>query len=445
MLSFTRRLGGTGFVAWKSWAESGLPFWPEPRLEALQSRRLQSLVRHAFDHVPRYRNWLRDAGAAPGDIRSARDLGRLPLIDKLELTTDPAAFTTPGADARDGLTLRSSGTSGLGRTFRYDTRALLEALAAGRRQRLALRSFVGREVRYREAVIHREGGASEQIRRFWESRMTGMGAVELQRCRLNAAQGFEELLERLNEFQPHVIRGYGSHLGTFLRWVGESGRSLSAPRAIVYGADAMPEADRRLIEDDLRIPVVSTYQAVEALRIGFQCEVRRGFHLSVDQVAVRVVDPQGREVAPGESGELILTNLANRATVVLNYRLGDLVTRASGPCPCGRTLPLIERIDGRLDDLIARPDGSAIHVLSVIPSLQAAPGVRQVQVVQEQMEVFRLRVVPTGEAGPEARDLRERLLTLLGPGIEVRVELVDRLEPGPGGKVRTIVSLLPRP
>jgi phenylacetate-CoA ligase len=142
--------------------------------------------------------------------------------------------------------------------------------------------------------------------------------VELQRLVLSAAMPFEALLQRLNQFQPDVIRGYGSQLGSFLRWVDEQGKNFAKPKAVTYGADAMSMADRRLIEDSMGLPVVSTYQAVEALRIGFQCEARQGFHLSPDQVAVRVVDGEGRDVQEGGTGEIVISCLTNRATVLLN-------------------------------------------------------------------------------------------------------------------------------
>jgi phenylacetate-CoA ligase len=207
----------------------------------------------------------------------------------------------------------------------------------------------------------------------------------------------------------------------------------------------MPKADRRIIEEHLGIPVVSTYQAVEALRIGFQCEARQGFHISTDQVAVRVVNSAGGDVAPGERGELILTNLTNRAMVVINYHLGDLVTLAARPCSCGRTFPLIQDIDGRLDDLIARPGGTRLHALSILPGLQAVDGVRQVQVVQEELEKFRLRVVWARGCEERPGELVQRLTAVLGESIRVAVEPVEMLEQEPSGKVKSVLCSLERP
>ncbi|MBK9169203.1 MAG: phenylacetate--CoA ligase family protein [Bryobacterales bacterium] len=419
--------------------EARVAYLPEEVLLARQTARFQALVQFAHDRVPYYRAWMRGAGAQPGDLRSPADLARLPVVDKLDLVLQPEQFTAEGAERRDGLTLLSSGTSGRRRSFRHDTPALLEALAAGRRQRLALQTFLGRETAYREAVFNRVGSTGDQLRRFWESRTVNPAVLDLRRRLFSPALPFPRLLEEVNAFRPEVYRGIGSHLGAFLRWVLETGRPLVKPRVVTYGGDAMPAGDRRLIEEDLGIPVVSTYQAVEALRIGFQCEVRGGFHVSVDQVAVRVLDARGRDTAPGEPGELVLTNLACRATVVIHYRLGDIVTRDGGVCPCGRTLPLISNIDGRLDDLLVRPGGGRIHAFSVIPQLQSVPGLRQVQIVQKSMDTFHVRAVWARGAAAAPDALAVRMREVLGPAIQVTVEPVGMLPQGPGGKVKTVI------
>jgi len=425
--------------------EGSVAYLPVEQLLARQSKRLQALFRHAWRHVPYYRDWMAAAGAEPGDLRCAADLRRLPLIDKLALTVEPERFAADGYERRDGLTLLSSGTSGRRCSFRYDAPALFEALSAGRRQRLALRHFVGREAGYREAVFNREGSVGQQLRRFWEDRMITPRRIDLVRRPFSASARFEDLLAGVNEFHPQVVRGYGTHLGAFFRWVWETGQRIDKPRAITYGADTMPKADRQIIERELGIPVLSSYQAVEALRIGFQCEARSGFHISVDQVAVRVIDPEGRDVAPGQRGELVITNLTNYAMPVIHYRLGDLVTLGTGPCPCGRTFPLISDIDGRLDDLIARPGGTWIHALAVLAGLQAVPGVRQVQVIQEDLEDFRLRVVWARASGQDPVRLRSCMAAVLGDSAHVRVEPVEVLEQEPSGKVKTVICKVRQP
>jgi phenylacetate-CoA ligase len=439
------KLRNTAWVARASFGERRIAWRPPAELARLQAARVRSLVRFAYDHVPHYRDGMRAQGIVPDGIRDAADLARLPFVDKLELTLHPDRFSPPGAEERDGLTLVSSGTSGLRRRFRHDRRSILESLAAGRRQRLALAPLVGREAGYREAVVNRPGSASTQIREYIESRTVPIPGVELERLVLTPWLPYDELLARLADFRPTVIQGIGSHLGAFYRWMHATGATPCRPRAITYGADAMPPHDRALIEREFGIPVISTYQAVEALRIGFECEARQGFHVSVDQVAFRVVDADGRDVAPGGRGAFVLTNLVNRATVVINYRLGDLVTLGDGPCPCGRTLPLIRAIDGRLDDLIARPDGSRIPAIVLISQLQALRGVRQVRVDQLDYDRFEVKLIPMAGVEWDEPSVRASFSDRFGPASQVAIEVVDALPSEASGKTKTFASRVAMP
>jgi phenylacetate-CoA ligase len=203
----------------------------------------------------------------------------------------------------------------------------------------------------------------------------------------------------------------------------------------------MADRDRSLIEAEYGVPVLSTYQAAEALRIAFQCERREGFHISLDHTAVRVVDASGNPVSPGASGAIVISNLTNRATVLLNYKLDDVVTLGRAPCPCGRTLPTIERIDGRADDLIALPGGHLIHSLAVLAPLHRIPGVIQVQLIQEELRRFLLRVVGVGLDRQQARlGLEAALCATLGDDISLAIEWVDVIQPEPGGKVKAVIS-----
>ena len=94
--------------------------------------------------------------------------------------------------------------------------------------------------------------------------------------------------------------------------------------------------------------IYSNYAATETGRIGFQCEKRKGYHFNIDFTAVRLVDESGQDVPAGEVGEVIVSNLHNTATVLLNYRLGDLAEMSAQDCPCGRNLPLLRELHGRV-------------------------------------------------------------------------------------------------
>jgi phenylacetate-CoA ligase len=239
-----------------------------------------------------------------------------------------------------------------------------------------------------------------------------------------------------------MLTGYGSYIGALLRWAYLQRQELHRPKAILYGADCMPESDRLLIEHELGVPVLSSYQSVEGLRIAFQCEKRDGFHVDADQVVLRIVDAAGAAQPPGVPGEVVISNLTNRATVLLNYRQGDIAALSANPCPCGRNLPMLDSIQGREDDLVRLPGGSVAHPLALTAVLQRVAGVVQVQLVQEELRRFRLLSVcaPSVNWPEVAFRLQGAIRSLLGDDTQVTVERHDRIPPDPSGKTRAVIS-----
>jgi phenylacetate-CoA ligase len=433
------------FLAWHALCGARLLDRPLEKILAIQRRRIRSLVHYAYSQVTHYRELMDRMHLRPDDFRTAEDLELLPLLSKQELLDAPQRFIGKDFQSGKGLLLHSSGTSGRARTIVYDSRALFMASAYGYRQRKALASAVGRSFGYREVDLSRAGSLGSQLRAFYERNSWIPGGIDLRRRFVSPAEPFESIRKAVNQFGPDVIRGYGSLLGVFFRWLHDQELSLVRPKAVHYGGDRMAEPDRRLIEEHFGIPVFSTYQAAEALLIAFQCERRQGFHISIDQVVVRVVDEWGRSVEPGRTGEVLLTNLINRATVLINLKLGDVVKVGERLCTCGCPLPVLDSVEGRADDLISVPGGSSLHALSTLPPLQAVPGVIQVQLVQRELRRFQLRVVCAREADwhvTRAR-LEEALYSVLGSDIDLEVERVERLASDPSGKLRGVISQCP--
>lgn len=409
---------------------------------AVQNRRVRAIVLHAYETVPYYREVMDKCGLSPRDFHTAEDLAGLPVLTGKQLANEPARLLSHRYTNGRSLQLHSSGTSGFAKQIFYDPAALFLALAHGHRQRLVLARFVGRKFGYREMSFVRPESVSIQMRRFYESHSWVPKRIELKRGFSSPGATFEDNIARLNALQPDVLRGYGSHLGALFRHAWKHGVSIYRPRAITYGADRMAEPDRHLIETEFGVPVLSIYQATEALRIGFQCERRGAFHLNMDDVAVRVVDENGNSVGPGERGTLMISNLTNRATVLLNYKLGDVVTLSANPCPCKRTLPTIERIDGRADDFIVLPGGRKIHAVVVLAPLLRVPGVIQVQLTQEELQKFFLRVVclASAEWSMVSRELAAALRSTLGEGLALDLSRTDSIPPEPNGKFRSVIS-----
>ena len=441
------RLYWTLFTAWHARGQSRVPFLPPERLAAIQSRRVRRIVAHAYDTVPFYREGMARAGLTPADFRTADDLERLPLATADDLARDPERFCARSHQPGDGVELLTSGTTGHRKRVVYDRRYVFMAWAAAQRRRDVVSRLTGiprhaRTLEFRIPVSTATILLEEQRRHsFAPSWMVARRHVHPVTSTVAAA------IEAVNAVAPDVIHAYGTFAGSLFREAARAGFPIHRPRLVIAHSDALPPADRTLIEEGFGVPVISMYVAAESGFIACQCEQRRGFHIDVDRVAVRVVDAEGRRVPSGQQGEIVVSNLTNRATVILNYRLGDLVTLSERPCPCGRTLPTLDGIDGRTANTFAMPDGSSRRAVPILIEMQARPGVLQVQLRQERLRSFVVRaVLGSGADREEFVRLARRLMSeALGDDAEVAIELVARIPPDANGKVRAVVNGVERP
>ncbi len=438
-----RKVRWNAFVLWHARHERSLPYWPLERIEQLQRRRLERIVRHAWHDVPYYRETMGRLGLRPEDIRTAEDLKLLPIVTKEDYAAAPERFRSERLCRGAGLEVESSGTSGRTNRFFHEPASLFLCLAQRGRQHEVMAHFLGKTTAFRDLLAVRRHGTSRQIRRFYEQNMWVPKAIDLKRAYLPiTGVSLEDQVAFINGFRPDLIRGFGSLIGSLFRRIFERGLDVWLPKLVAYGADTMPPAERELIEKEFGVPVLSAYQSVEALHIGYECELRRGFHLFTDAVDVRVVDEEGRDLPPGETGEIVISPLTNRATVLLNYRLGDMGRLSAEACPCGRTLPVLEALVGRTDDTLVLPCGDEVHPLVAIEGLRDVPGIVQVQLRQEALSEFVIRAVarPGTERDRAAAELKAALRRTLGTVDHVAVEWYEEIPPDAGGKTKAVVS-----
>jgi phenylacetate-CoA ligase len=165
----------------------------------------------------------------------------------------------------------------------------------------------------------------------------------------------------------------------------------------------------------------------EFIGIAFECPRNGGYHIS-DQTLIVEVLRDGHAVGPGEEGELVGTALHSYAMPFIRYRFGDLVILGPSQCPCGAPFSTLSRIQGRTLERIRLPDGRTIHPYAVIgPLVQSVPWIRRFQIIQDQRDHFRIKLVPKFRL--EQRELAKIgavVLEKLGQGARVDVEVIEQ-------------------
>ena len=440
--SLPERLRWTVYLAWHWRGQSRFPFRLESVIESAANRRVRRMIRYAYETVPYYREMMDRVKLRPGDIRNTADLARLPVIERIQLQQDPDYFRSTAIPHDQSLMTRSGGSTGAARTIWWDTAGMLQNAAHAERERSINAGLVGRFVNYRETVIGSPLFSDLDIQAIYRNNLLLPSRSRVQYQHLSILDSPARNVDLMNEFKPDVIRTYGSYLGRLFSYVHLSGVRFSAPKVVFYDADELLESARRLISGSFGVAVMSAYQAVEAFKIGFECGEHRGFHLNRDLYPVRIVNGDNAEVPHGESGDVLVSNLVNRATVLLNYRLGDIAHMVPGKCPCGRTLPVLSFVEGRTDDWIALPSGELVHPQVIRTILVLEQSVTQYQVVQQDFHRFSVALVGGDDRTELMSRLRGRFAERFGPETELDVSFVNAIEPTGSGKIRPVRSLI---
>jgi len=419
-----------------------VPFLARDELEAARDANVRRTVRHAAKEVPYYREWFARAGIDPGEIGGAADLERLPVLDRELVRSDPLRFVAERELRRRPLSFLTSGSTGTPLEIYHDRRSLFLNIPFGERERAPVIAMCGGSFRPRELYVGYETSTFKKVMAFYAQ--STLLPVRPRRRIVSVLESPEAVAEIVNAERPDVLSGYGGWIDVFFRTVAARSIDLHPPKLVMYMGEALPPGTRGFVETELGIPVLSRYNAVESFKIGFYCERRTGFHLHEDICHVRVVRPDGRTAAPGEQGRVVISNLVNRATVLLNYPIGDLASMSPDACPCGRTPKLLSELEGREEDVLPLADGRFVHPRAVWEVFKSDRAVLQYQLTQHEPTRFELTLTTLEEPDFQqslARALPE-LERLLGSGAVIDATRRSDMEARRDGKFRAVASLL---
>ena len=314
----------SAYLLWHLRQQAPVPYLPLDELAARRDRRVRAMVAYAYRWAPHYRETMQRLGLTPDDFRCADDLRRLPPIEVRALQREPERFRSSQFREQDLLRVGSGGSTGETHYVWHDTAALFQSAAHSQRDLVIATALIGRSRNYRHVSLGSPRSTAVEVRHFTRQKAIYPSREPVQRLTLSLADPPEVNLPRMNDFRPDFITGYGSYFGRLCSYVRDSGAPFHRPKVIVYSSEGVPEAARRIITTEFGIPLFGLYQAIEAFKMGFECEAHRGYHINMDNYVLRVVNDEGEDVAPGETGEVLVSNLVNRGTVLLNMRLGDM-------------------------------------------------------------------------------------------------------------------------
>jgi len=415
--------------------------WLKPEeIRALQQKKLRGLIRHSYDNIPYYRNVFRARQLTPDDIRTQEDLQKLPFLTKQVIRENFQDLIDPSLTGKTAFVNHTSGSTGEPLKYYISLDGISISWASGYRGW----GWGGYRLGDKRATLAL--GSSQQMNlsmgkkvRFMLERNLALTIMNMTEERMQSYAG------QIRSFRPEFLRGYPSAFYVFAQYLRRQGIEDIRPKAVFTTAETLYPHQRKQIEETFGCSILDTYGCRDGGANAMQCGEHDGYHVGAEQCILEVMKG-GQPAGTGEWGEIVTTDLHNYVMPFIRYRTGDVAETTDDTCACGRGLPLLKKIQGRLIGLVRDSHGNILSGLPLTDIFEFMEQsrhntVRQYQVIQDKNSDITVKVV-RGDHYTEADDLRivEDFKKHLGEGIRIRIEYVNDIPLTKNGKRLYVLS-----
>lgn len=406
-------------------------FWSEKQWRDFRENRLSFVLNRAATQVPFYRE-LWSERRRKGDQSSWENLENWQILEKQTLREHAAKFVADDCRREKMFHDHTSGTTGtsLNLWSTAETVKFWYALFEARSRR-----WYGVSRRDHWAIL---GGqlvvpVSNRKPPFWVWN-AGLNQLYLSSYHL-APDLIKHYIDAIAKYRVSYILGYSSALYTLAQEIIRQKRNDIRLAVVITNAEPLFGFQRETISEAFHCPVRETYGMAEIVTAAGDCEQGR-LHQWLD---VGIIERKSAEKNGAE--DFICTGLINADMPLIRYRVGDCGSFSDDECACGRTLPLIEKIEGRSDDILLTADGRRVGRLD--PIFKNDLPVKEAQIIQKSLKKIVVRIVPFDEFNRQTQEsLSKEIRQRLGD-VEVILETVKEIPRTERGKFRAVICELP--
>lgn len=397
---------------------------------ARQHAQIDQLAAHAHARSPFWRARLEAAGYRPGGpgVGSGHWFAALPTLSRGEARSagdDLFALPVPPEHGRVHA-MKTSGSTGTPLEIRKTDLALTFWSA------IDLRDSLWRHSDLRGTFAAIRVGAQRATHAGWGAAYAGYDNGP--GLTFDAREDIDAQLDWLDAERPQILLTHASNLRALALRSIELGRRLDGLQEARSFSECVPPDLRERVHEAWRVPLSDMYTANEVGYVALECPDSGLYHVQSEDVLVEVIDDAGRPCAPGQTGRVVVSSLHNFAMPLLRYELGDHAT-AGGPCPCGRTLPTLERIHGRTRNMLRLPQGRMAWPGFPMNTLMRLQAIRELKMIQHSLDEIEVELVLARPlTADEQTTLADAVRARLMHPFRVRLTPVERILRGPGHK-----------
>lgn len=412
--------------------------WTPLQWKNWQEENLSRVLHQAAHEVPYYRrHW--ELKRRNGDRSSIELLENWPILTKDLLHDNPQLFISDKANKNSQIVEHTSGTTGTPLTIYLSKNAVRKwyALAEAR-----WRNWYGFSRHDRWGII---GG--QMVTHFSRTRPpfwvwnSSLNQLYLSSYHLSQ-KNIPDYIEAIRQHRLVYLLGYASSLATLAQFAIELNIPMPKLKAVISNAEPLYSHQRETIAQAFKCPVYNTYGLSENVCAASECAPGQ-MHLWPEVGVIEIIEDEcDAPVKPGDVGRVICTGFLNETMPLIRYQVGDRASLADGSnsCPCGRHMPILGDIEGRMDDIVLTPDGRRVGRLD--PVFKSNMPIREAQIIQESLTALVVKFVPAdGFTMRDRLEIVERLLDRVGP-MEIVLEEVKHIPRSTNGKFQAVRSNL---
>lgn len=413
---------------------------PTEQLHDICGERLREMAMHASTTCPFWQRRFASAGLNPQQGFSRDQLRQLPILEKEEVREQQHDMLSHSVPASKRIESYTGGSTAAPLRFYLDVNCAAEREAC----RWLFYRWFGRSQYDRSALIW---GAMQDLGHIGKlrgkSRMRLLHrAIVLPGNRMDEP-GMIEFLQLIHRYRPKFLHGYAQAVYWLAHFMRQTRASAAPLQDITVTAEAISDAQRKVIQATFGCPVYSLYGTREFGIIASEHHTQGIMHINPLSVLVEFVDSMGNRVPPGQHGHIVVTDLLNRAMPLFRYRIGDIGVGLPVSGSDDKGLPIMSIQASRDSDFVITPSGRCVAGATI--TLITAPGVLKLQYVQSQISELEVRYVKSGDFHDSSlQHLQGQLRGVFGSDLQFRFIEVPDISKTPSGKLEYVRSTLSR-
>lgn len=405
---------------------------PEEDLKIRQWNKLKNILQYANDNCEYYREAFKANHVTPDALTSAKDFLHVPILTKKNIQENTAKLISKLYNKDSLYSAKTGGSTGKSLMLYFDKQCQEMRNASEMRSS----KWAGWKIGSKRAAIWGNPPVAKTFKEKIRNIALNM-PIFLDTMNLNY-NSINDFIKLYRKHKPTVIFGHAHSIFIFAKFIYSKNIKDIKPSGIISTSMMLMPHERKFIEQIFCCKVTDFYGCEEVGLIACECEKHEGMHLNIDHLYIEFIKDDGTPAKPGEEGSIVVTDLINRGMPLIRYKVEDVGIPTDRKCSCGRGLPLMEKVTGRVADFLVKKDRSLVAGVSLIErTLTAIKGIEQMQIVQENINEFSLNVVKMNgyDSNSEQRLLNE-FKNVFGDTVHIEINYVDRIPQESNGKFR---------